>query len=301
MLFIFLLRKGAARPFLCPWLAFHHTSLLRATESRTPGRARKCLQQADTLLKVGRFAYSGTTYAKNSRLLHLPRICRGKSIAIRYTFFEKTECVSFHFIPPGAVMVPGTQQVRINICYMNERMDGMEDLWNTLKSHVSLRDTGIWKATCVWGGLLAGSIHFIVFIASSCQDPCSAAFRRKEPSSRFNRCLTLPKVKLEIFLTWWASSLLVIGRLVLRAHHCQIHLPETMTHYCLKDNGHFLKWAFQSLHGLAGTQCTFPTGPPVSLTRMGSLRSTRLPLIPKRRAGHVSWFVCLKICISSGC
>lgn len=176
---------------------------------------------------------------------------------------------------------------------MSEWMDGIEDLWNTLRSHFSLGDIGMWKATCISGGSLAGRIHFIVFIVSSCQDPCSAAFHGHEPSSWFNHCLTLPKVEPEIFLTWWGSSLLVIGCYVLRAHHCQIHLPEKMTHYCLKDNGRFLKWAFQSLHGLAGTQRTFPAGPPISLTWMGSLRSTRLPLIAKHGQvwSSVSWFV----------
>lgn len=62
----------------------------------------------------------------------------------------------------------------------------------------------------------------------------------------------------------------------------------SVTHYCLKDNDRFLKLAFQSLHGLAATQCALPTGPPISLTRMGSLRSTCLPLKAEHRVGQLS-------------
>lgn len=42
-----------------------------------------------------------------------------------------------------------------------------------------------------------------------------------------------------------------------------------MTHYCLKDNDHFLRLAFLSLHGLVSTRRVPPTGPPVSLTWIG--------------------------------
>jgi len=55
--------------------------------------------------------YSGILYAVNSGLLHLPMICGEKSIAIKYTLFEKIECVLICLIPPEAVMVPSTQQV----------------------------------------------------------------------------------------------------------------------------------------------------------------------------------------------
>lgn len=54
-----------------------------------------------------------------------------------------------------------------------------------------------------------------------------------------------------------------------------------VTHYCLKDNDHFLRLAFLSLRGLAGIQCILPTGPPFS-HRNRPLNSTGLLLIPEQ-------------------
>ena len=63
---------------------------------------------------------------------------------------------------------------------MNEWMNGFEDLQNILEMHFSPLEIQILEAT--WGVVeyLAGAIHLILLIVSSCLDQCSAATTRNE-------------------------------------------------------------------------------------------------------------------------
>ena len=83
--------------------------------------------------------------------------------------------------------------------WMNEWMNGLEDLWNTSEIHFCPWEVYISEVTWVVAGCLAGSVHFILLIVNSCPDQCSAATTRNEQSSSFNHGLTLSNVEPVIF------------------------------------------------------------------------------------------------------
>ena len=59
-------------------------------------------------------------------------------------------------------------------------MNGLEDLTNTLEIHFSPLEIQILEATWVVVGHLAGTIHLVLLIVTSCLDQSSLATTRNE-------------------------------------------------------------------------------------------------------------------------
>lgn len=204
--------------------------------------------------------------------------------------------------------------VGLNKCLLNEWA------WRALQYFempFSPWDVWIWEVTWVTAVCLAGSVHFILLLVSSCQDPCSVATSRNEQSASSNRCLMQPNgepatVLRGVFsLSWRADTWFqhISARFASQENSLRYVPPyssSSVTHSCLKDNKHFLRLAFQSLPGLPSTPCAvYPmrrvyrtwrlSHTDQSLSSAGPLTSD-----PWTQSwSPVSWFISLRVCILS--